>query len=124
MNCWGARPLPVRTLRSVAAAASTVYIACRMSTANGSGNATKQEAMRILGAAGVPAGAVLDTQELHDEESFGRRGIMQVMQHPACGAFKFKMPTWPVRHDGATPTLRPAPQLGQRTDMCLATGLA
>ena len=35
----------------------------------------KHEAMRILGAAGVRAGAVLDTQELHDEESFERCGI-------------------------------------------------
>jgi formyl-CoA transferase len=81
----------------------------------------KHEAMHILGAAGVPAGAVLDTQELHEEESFDRRGIMQVMQHPARGAFK--MPTWPVRHDGATPTIRPAPQLGQHTDEVLGDWL-
>jgi crotonobetainyl-CoA:carnitine CoA-transferase CaiB-like acyl-CoA transferase len=37
----------------------------------------KHEAMRILGAAGVPAGAVLDTQELHDEESIGRRALCE-----------------------------------------------
>ena len=73
--------------------------------------------MHILGAAGVPAGAVLDTQELHDEPSFDRRGIMQVMPHPVCGPFK--MPTWPVRHNGETPTVRPAPQLGQHTEEVL-----
>jgi crotonobetainyl-CoA:carnitine CoA-transferase CaiB-like acyl-CoA transferase len=77
--------------------------------------------MRILGAAGVPAGAVLETQESHDEESFGRRGIMHVMQHPAFGAFK--MPTWPVRHDGATPTLRPARNSDQHTDDVLGDWL-
>jgi len=82
----------------------------------------KHEAMRVLGAAGVPAGAVLDTQELQEEESFDRRGIMQVMQHPACGSFK--MPTWPVRHNGATPTILPAPQLGQHTEEVLGDWLS
>src|SRR5215467_16097532 len=81
----------------------------------------KHEAMRVLGAAGVPAGAVLDTQELQEEESFDRRGIMQMMQHPACGPFK--MPTWPVRHNGAPPTIRPAPQLGQHTEEVLGDWL-
>jgi crotonobetainyl-CoA:carnitine CoA-transferase CaiB-like acyl-CoA transferase len=81
----------------------------------------KHEAMRILGAAGVPAGAVLDTQELHDEESFDRRRIMQVMQHPVCGPFK--MPTWPVRHNGATPTIRAAPRLGEHTEEVLGDWL-
>jgi crotonobetainyl-CoA:carnitine CoA-transferase CaiB-like acyl-CoA transferase len=39
-------------------------------------------------------------------------------------AFKvFKMPTWPVHHEGATPTLRPAPQLGQHTDHVLGDWL-
>jgi len=73
----------------------------------------KHEAMRILGAAGVPAGAVLDTEELQNDPSFESRGIMQVMQHPACGPFK--MPVWPVRHNGAPPALGPAPLLGEHT---------
>ena len=38
---------------------------------------TKQEAMAQLSAVGVPAGAVLDTQELIDEPSFYERGILQ-----------------------------------------------
>jgi crotonobetainyl-CoA:carnitine CoA-transferase CaiB-like acyl-CoA transferase len=42
----------------------------------------KHEAMRLVGAAGVPAGAVLDTGELLGEPSFEVRGIMQTMQHP------------------------------------------
>src|SRR6201987_5739565 len=40
---------------------------------------TKQEAMAQLSAVGVPAGAVLDTQELIDEPSFLERGILQQM---------------------------------------------
>src|SRR6202049_4409257 len=43
---------------------------------------TKEEAMQIIGAAGVPAGAVHDTLELQNDPSFEKRGIMQGMHHP------------------------------------------
>jgi crotonobetainyl-CoA:carnitine CoA-transferase CaiB-like acyl-CoA transferase len=72
----------------------------------------KHEAMRIIGAAGVPAGAVLDTMELMNEPSFSERGILQTAEHPTG---PFKMPSWPVRFDGAPPKLEPAPLLGQHT---------
>jgi crotonobetainyl-CoA:carnitine CoA-transferase CaiB-like acyl-CoA transferase len=81
----------------------------------------KREAMRILGDAGVPAGAVFDTMELTDDADFERRGIMQTMQHPAAGAFK--MPGWPVRFDGATPKVESSPLLGQHTKDVLADWL-
>ena len=61
----------------------------------------KHEAMRLLGAAGIPAGAVLDTKELTDEPTFYDRGILQVMDHPTVKGYG--MPAWPVRHDGAPP---------------------
>ncbi len=72
----------------------------------------KHEAMRLIGGAGVPAGAVLDTMELMNEPSFAERGILQTAQHPTG---PFKMPSWPVRFDGATPKLQPAPLLGQHS---------
>ncbi|MCZ6628450.1 MAG: CoA transferase [SAR324 cluster bacterium] len=71
----------------------------------------KHEAMRLLGDAGIPAGAVLDTVELQNDPSFEQRGIMQVMEHPHRGPFK--MPAWPVCHNGASPPVAPAPTLGQ-----------
>jgi formyl-CoA transferase len=71
----------------------------------------KHEAMRLISAVGVPAGAVLDTKELLDDPSFERRGIMQVMRHPVRG--DFKMPAWPVRFGGATLPVNPAPLLGE-----------
>ena len=74
----------------------------------------KHEAMRLVGAAGIPAGAVLDTDELQNDPSFERRGIMQTIEHPTNGAFK--MPAWPVRHDGAPPTVKPAPLLGEHAE--------
>jgi crotonobetainyl-CoA:carnitine CoA-transferase CaiB-like acyl-CoA transferase len=72
---------------------------------------TKHEAMRLISAVGVPAGAVLDTMELQTDPAFEERGIMQVIEHPACGPFK--MPSWPVRHGGKPLAVKPAPLLGE-----------
>ena len=77
--------------------------------------------MRILGAAGVPAGAIFDTMELTKDADFDRRGIMQTMQHPAAGAFK--MPGWPVRFNGVTPKVETSPLLGQHTNDILTDWL-
>ncbi len=73
---------------------------------------TKHEAMAQLSAVGVPAGAVLDTQELVDEPSFYERGILQTMTH---GERKMAMPTWPVRFDGVPAEVKSAPLLGEHT---------
>src|SRR5271163_1858627 len=73
---------------------------------------TKHEAMAQLSAVGVPAGAVLDTQELVDEPSFYERGILQQMTH---GERRMVMPTWPVRFDGVPTKVEPAPLLGEHT---------
>jgi formyl-CoA transferase len=81
----------------------------------------KHEAMRVLGGAGIPAGAVLDTAELLADPDFERRGIMQVIRHPTNG--EFKMPGWPVRHNGAALRVRPAPLLGQHTGEVLGQWL-
>jgi crotonobetainyl-CoA:carnitine CoA-transferase CaiB-like acyl-CoA transferase len=82
---------------------------------------SKQEAMRLFGAAGVPAGAVFDTLELLNDPSFVERGIMQTVDHPTTGPVK--MPTWPVRFDGAAPKLRPSPLLGQHVEDVLGSWL-
>jgi len=81
----------------------------------------KHEAMRLVSAAGVPAGAVLDTMELLNDASAERRGIMQVMRHPVCG--DFKMPAWPVRFAGEPLPVAPAPLLGEHTDHVLGEWL-
>jgi crotonobetainyl-CoA:carnitine CoA-transferase CaiB-like acyl-CoA transferase len=82
---------------------------------------TKEEAMKLIGAAGVPAGAVFDTLELMNDPSFAQRGIMQTIDHPTTG--KVKMPSWPVRFDGTPPTVKPSPQLGQHVDDVLGSWL-
>jgi len=74
---------------------------------------SKEEAMKVIGAAGVPAGAVFDTLELMNDPSLAERGIMQTIQHPTTGAVK--MPAWPVRFDGAPPRVKPSPLLGEHS---------
>src|ERR1700712_5036348 len=78
---------------------------------------TKHDAMRAVGDAGIPAGAVLDTMELQNDQSFEDRGIMQVMRHPVHR--DFKMPGWPVCIDGKPPALTSSPVLGEHTDTVL-----
>ena len=72
----------------------------------------KYEAMNLIGAAGIPAGAVRDTLELLNDPDFEHRKIMQTVQHPTG---PFKMPGWPVRQDGKVPVVVPAPLLGQHS---------
>ena len=81
---------------------------------------TKQEAMQLIGGNGVPAGAVLDTGDLLAEPSFETRGILQTMQHPSG---PLKMPTFPVRFDGATAAVKPSPLLGEHTTEVLGNWL-
>ena len=76
--------------------------------------------MAQLSAVGVPAGAVLDTQELIDEPSFHERAILQQMTH---GERKMVMPTWPVRFDGVPTKVEPAPLLGEHTTEVLSDWL-
>jgi crotonobetainyl-CoA:carnitine CoA-transferase CaiB-like acyl-CoA transferase len=81
---------------------------------------TKDEAMTQLSAVGVPAGAVLDSNELINEPSFRERGILQTMRH---GERTMTMPTWPVRFNGVPTEVKPAPLLGEHTADVLADWL-
>jgi crotonobetainyl-CoA:carnitine CoA-transferase CaiB-like acyl-CoA transferase len=78
---------------------------------------TKEECMKIIGEAGVPAGAVFDTLELMQDPSLAERGIMQTIDHPTTGTVK--MPAWPVRFDGVPPKVKPSPLLGQHNQEVL-----
>jgi formyl-CoA transferase len=80
----------------------------------------KHEAMRLIGGAGVPAGAVLDTGDLLAEPSFIERGIIQTMRHPAG---ELRMPAFPVRFDGTPAPVGPSPLLGEHTETVFADWL-
>src|SRR3954452_22297706 len=81
---------------------------------------TKHEAMAQLSGAGVPSGAVLDTNELVNEPSFYERGILQYMTH---GERRMAMPTWPVRFNGVPTEVKSAPLLGEHTEEVLGDWL-
>jgi formyl-CoA transferase len=82
---------------------------------------TKLDAMRLVGEAGIPAGAVLDTDELNKDVTFEQRGVMQTMIHPVHRPFK--MPAWPVRVDGQAQRVTASPMLGEHTDQVLSEWL-
>ena len=43
---------------------------------------TKEQAMRIIGEAKIPVGAVRDTRDLYDDPDFENRGLMQAIDQP------------------------------------------
>src|SRR6516162_6463401 len=81
---------------------------------------TKEEAMAQLSGAGVPAGAVFDSNDLVNEPAFYHRGILQKMRH---GDHEMAMTTWPVRFDGKVAPVKPAPLLGEHTKEALGEWL-
>ena len=70
----------------------------------------KREVMRMMGDAGVPAGAVLDTMELSTDAFMRERGAFVTVTHPLRG--EFVMPGWPVRMSDSHVTVQSAPLLG------------
>ena len=77
--------------------------------------------MRLVSAATIPSGAVMDTMELANDRTFETRGIRQTMHHPKVG--DYTMSGWPVRYSGKTLPISAAPLLGQHSDEVLAEWL-
>ena len=75
------------------------------------GRHTKHEVMKILGGAGVPCGAVLDTVELLNNPHLRERQMIVDIEHPARG--KISMPGCPVKLEDSPVTVISAPLLGQ-----------
>jgi formyl-CoA transferase len=82
---------------------------------------TKHEAMNVLAAAGVPAGAILDTSELTADADLHRNGSMITVEHPRSGPLT--MPGWPVKMSASTVRPVRSPLLGEHTTQVLADAL-
>ncbi len=78
----------------------------------------KFAAMEHLSRFGVPCGAVLDTAELLANEQLRACGMVVDHHHPQWGTLR--IPGCPIRLDGFTPRLDPAPLLGAHTDDVLS----
>jgi formyl-CoA transferase len=74
---------------------------------------SKYDVMQILGEAGVPSGAVLDTKDLFEDPHLIARGFIQKIQHEEQG----ELPVLgsPIRLSESRVPLRAAPLLGRHT---------
>jgi formyl-CoA transferase len=73
-------------------------------------NYTKFEAMELLGAKGVPCGAVMDTKELSEDPTMRQRNVFAEVDHPIRG--KIVIPGWPVQMSESKVKITASPILG------------
>ena len=81
----------------------------------------KYEAMKILAEAGVPAGAVLDTSDLYENEHMVERGFVHEVEHAEHG--RIKLLGWAPRMSASEVQIKPAPLLAEHTAEVLAEDL-
>jgi formyl-CoA transferase len=77
----------------------------------------KRAVMELLGAAGVPTGAVLDAADLSTDPALRERGMFVELEHPVRGTFV--MPAWPVKMSGSSVPVQVAPLLGEHNEEVL-----
>ena len=81
---------------------------------------TKSEAMRLLAEAGVPASAVLDTLDLHNDPHLLERGFVRTVEHETMGSIRLL--GWPPRLSKSAVEMEAAPLLGRHTAAVLEGG--
>ena len=74
----------------------------------------KREVMKMLGEAGVAAGAIFDTKDLAEDPHLRKRGMFVTVKHPVRG--DFTMPAFPVRMSDSFVPVTCAPMLGAQNE--------
>ena len=74
----------------------------------------KREVMKMLGDAGVAAGAIFDTRELSEDPHLRKRGTFVTVNHPVRG--NFTMPAFPVKMSDSHVPVSCSPLLGEHTE--------
>jgi formyl-CoA transferase len=69
--------------------------------------------MRILGEAGVPCSAIMDTRDLFEDPHLRSRGFVHELHHEAVGPIRLL--GWAPRMSESTVPLKAAPLLGQHS---------
>jgi len=85
------------------------------------GDRTKSEAMKLLGSAGIPCSACLDTVELHSDPHLLERGFVKHVEHPLHG--DVRLLGFPPRLSDSEVPITSAPLLGEHTDEVLESDL-
>jgi formyl-CoA transferase len=81
----------------------------------------KVDVMETLGHAGVPAGAVLDTDELMNDPFLRERGMFATVNHPVRG--DVTIPGWPVKMTDSEVQVVTSPLLGEHNEEVLGEWL-
>jgi formyl-CoA transferase len=81
----------------------------------------KMAAMRALGDAGVPGGALRSTTEVYEDADLRARGIFVTVNDPGRG--EVTIPGYPVRMSRSPARVEPPPQPGQHTAQVLSDWL-
>lgn len=79
---------------------------------------TAEEVMARLQSAGVPAGVVATTKEVHEDPQLAHRGHYQLLEHPEIGAHSYSS-TAAKLSKVSSAYKTPAPLLGQHTEYVL-----
>jgi formyl-CoA transferase len=82
---------------------------------------TKFEVMKILGTAGIPCSAVMDTRELHCDPHLLERGFIRNVEHPIHG--EVPLLGFGPRLSASDVAIQRAPLLGEHTREVLETEL-
>jgi formyl-CoA transferase len=82
---------------------------------------SKHEVMQILGEAGVPCSATMDTQDVFTDPHLNARGFIKTVEHPVAGSVTLL--GFPPRMSDSEVPIQAAPQLGEHTAAVLARDL-